>query len=108
MITPQNPPAVPNAVFCPTINLAISLASGKPVVKTVQLTYHAAQVDATTGKWSPIGGAKPCQPFTFSFDVAGNVTGLPPDLAPAGLEIGAAFQALESALNQVNVIRKIV
>ena len=106
MIAPQNPTPVPNAVFTPSVNLAISVGSGAPVVKTVQLTFQAAQVNA--GKWTALGGAKPCQPFSFGFDSAGNLTGLPPDLAPAANEIAAAFAALEAALNAVNVIRKIV
>ena len=107
MIAPQNPPAVPNAVFTPSVNLAVNVGSGAPVVKTVQLTFQAAQVNAA-GKWTTLGDAKPCQPFSFTFDGSGNITGLPPDLAPAALEIAAAFQALESALNQINVIRRIV
>lgn len=107
MITPQNPPVVPNAVFCPSVNLAVSVASGKITVKTVQLTFQAAQVDGN-GNWTAVGSAKPCQPFSFGFDAQGNLTGLPADLAPAANEIAAAFAALESALNQVNLIRKIV
>jgi hypothetical protein len=106
MIAPQNPTPVPNAVFTPSVNLAVSVASGTPVVRTVQLTFQAAAVSA--GKWQPIDGAKPCQPFSFGFDSAGNITGLPPDLAPAANEIAAAFAALESALNAINLIRKIV
>jgi len=107
MITPQNPTIAPNAVFTPSVNLAVTVPGGKLTVKTVQLTFQAATVDAN-GNWTALGGAKPCQPFSFGFDSAGNITGLPPDLAPAANEIAAAFAALESALNAINLIRKIV
>ena len=46
MIAPQNPTPVPNAVFTPNINLAVSIANGAPVVRTVQLTFQAAAVSA--------------------------------------------------------------
>jgi hypothetical protein len=108
MLTPQVPTVAPTAVYAPVCNLGLGPnAQGQLTARVIQLRLQGATVDAN-GKWQPVGGAKECQPFTFTFDASGNVTGLPADLAPAAAAITNAWQALEAAIGAINAVRKIV
>jgi hypothetical protein len=108
MMSPQVVVASPTAVYAETVNLGVRLsAQGKPVGKLTQLTLQGATVNSA-GVWQNCGKPMPAAPFTFSFDSAGNVTGLPPDLASLAPAIAAAWQAVEAVVDGINKIRKLV
>ena len=107
MLAPQTTPVAPNAVFCPSIITGCQIVGGKLQGCIRQCVVAGANVDAN-GKWTAAGPQANLSPITFSFDVNGNVTGLPADLAGLAADVGAAWAAIEKVVGEINAIRKVI
>lgn len=108
-LVPQTTVTEPTNLYAPSITIGMGIIDGAPVGRITQAILAGATVNPTTGAWAPASGQGTIGGISFGFDSAGNVTGLPSDLAADSTlapAMATAWAAIVSVLAKINAVRK--